>query len=87
MDDLSALRIDQSFEHFGNLRLKVFYVISSCDENDNCDVLFGYILLIFQFSVECDERIELIPGQGQKFSIALTIPSHICDRLNVMSSE
>ena len=44
MDDLSALRIVQSSEHFGNQRLKTFYVISYRDENDNRDVLFGYIL-------------------------------------------
>ncbi len=87
MDDLSALRIVQSSEHFGNQRLRIFYVISSRDEYDNLDVLFGYILLLFQFSVQCNERIELIPGQRQKFSIALTVPSHLPDRLNVMSSE
>ena len=47
MDDLSALRIVQSFEPFGNRRLQIFYVISSRDENDNRDVLFGYIFSDF----------------------------------------
>ena len=43
MDVPSALRIVQSLEHFGNQRLEIFYVISSRDEYDNRDVLFGYI--------------------------------------------